>query len=481
MDAAKTEAFVEKMFNDSIIDKLVEYVKIPNKSPNFDPDWAKNGYMDQAVELAMDWVKAQPVKGMKAEIVRKDDFTPLIFIEIEGTGEAAAKDDTILLYGHLDKQPEFTGWEEGLGPWKPVIRDNKLYGRGGADDGYAIFSSLAAIMALQEQGIPHSRCVLVIECCEESNSVGLPEYIDHLKDRIGEPSLVVCLDAGCGNYEQLWVTTSLRGNIVGTLRADVLEEGVHSGMASGITASSFRVLRELLDRIEDTETGAIKVDELNADIPDNRKAEARHAAEVMGKDADQGLPFVDGMKPMSDDPYELVLNNTWRPMLAVTGQDGMPDLGMAGNTLRPYTTLKLSFRTPPTVDAAKAAKAIEKAINESPALYGAKASFKSDSAASGWDAPAVEDWLHESMNTASHQYFNKDVVYWGMGGSIPFMGMLAEKFPESQFIVTGLLGPKSNAHGPNEFMHIPMAKKLTCCVANVIGDHYHRGEKARAA
>lgn len=475
MDAAKVRNFVNQLWDESIIPQLVDYIKIPNKSPNFDPDWAEHGYMDQAVELALNWVKSQPVKGMTAEIVRLDGYTPLLFVEIEAFGDAAGQpDDPILLYGHLDKQPEFTGWENGLGPWKPVIRGDKLYGRGGADDGYAVFGSLTAIRALQEQDIPHRRCVLVIECCEESNSEGLPEYIDHLKDRIGEPSLVVCLDAGCGNYEQLWVTTSLRGNIVGTLRADVLTEGVHSGMASGIVASSFRVLRELLDRIEDTATGAIKIDELHAEIPENRIEEAKHAAKVLGEHANHDLPFVDGMRPMSDDPFELVLNNTWRPMLAVTGQDGMPELGQAGNTLRPYTALKLSFRTPPTVDAGKAAKAIERTINEKPALYGARATFRAGSAASGWDAPAVAPWLHESMNKASQEYFGKDVVYWGMGGSIPFMGMLAEKFPESQFIVTGLLGPKSNAHGPNEFLHIPMGKKLTMCVANVIADHFRR-------
>jgi len=475
MDTVKVRDFVNTLWDESIIPQLVEYIRIPNKSPAFDPDWAKHGYMDQAVDLALNWVKSQPVKGMQAEVVRLDDYTPLLFVEIDAFGSAAGQaDDPVLLYGHLDKQPEFTGWEEGLGPWNPVIRGDKLYGRGGADDGYAVFGSLTAIRALQEQNIPHRRCVLVIECCEESNSEGLPEYIDHLKDRIGEPSLVVCLDAGCGNYEQLWVTTTLRGNIVGTLRAEVLTEGVHSGMASGITASSFRVLRELLDRIEDTTTGNIKVEELHAEVPEHRQQEARHAARVLGEHADQDLPFVDGMKAMSNDAYELTLNNTWRPMLAVTGQDGMPELGMAGNTMRPYTSLKLSFRTPPTVDAGKAAKAIEKAIAGKPALYGAKATFKIGSAASGWDAPAVAPWLNDSMNKASQEYFGKDVVYWGMGGSIPFMGMLAEKFPESQFIVTGLLGPKSNAHGPNEFLHIPMGKKLTMCVANVIADHFRR-------
>lgn len=475
MDAAKVRKFVNQLWDDSIIPQLVEYIKIPNKSPNFDADWAKRGYMDQAIDLALTWVNSQPVKGMKAEVVRMDGYTPLLFVEVDAFGAAAGQpDDPILLYGHLDKQPEFTGWEEGLGPWKPVIRGDKLYGRGGADDGYAVFGSLTAIRALQEQNIPHRRCVLVIECCEESNSEGLPEYIDHLKDRIGEPSLVVCLDAGCGNYEQLWVTTSLRGNIVGTLRADVLTEGVHSGMASGITASSFRVLRELLDRIEDTDTGNIKVETLHAEVPEHRQQEARRAANVLGEHANHDLPFVDGARPMSDDAYELTLNNTWRPMLCVTGQEGMPELGMAGNTMRPYTSLKLSFRTPPTVDAAKAAKAIEKVINDKPPLYGAKATFRIGSAASGWDAPAVAPWLNESMNKASNDYFGKDVVYWGMGGSIPFMGMLAEKFPDSQFIVTGLLGPKSNAHGPNEFLHIPMGKKLTMCVANVIADHFKR-------
>jgi len=468
MNNEKTAAFVSDIWDDSIVPELYEYIKVPNKSPLFDPDWEQHGYMEQAVQMLEAWARQQPIAGMQIEVIRIEGRTPILFIDIPG-----ASDDIVLLYGHYDKQPEMTGWADDLGPWEPVIKDGKLYGRGGADDGYATFGSLTAIRALQEQDIPHAHCVVLIEGCEESGSFDLPYYIDLLGDRIGSPDLVVCLDAECGNYDQFWCTTSLRGNLTGTLRADVLTEGVHSGSASGIVPSSFRVLRYLLGRIEDEETGQLKPEGLYVDIPAQRTEQAAKAADTLGESVYLKYPWAVDTPAPSESPYELLLNNTWRPTLSITGADGLPSLVDAGNVLLPYNTLKLSFRLPPTCDGDVAAEAVKKVL-ESDAPPLTKVEFEVESTMGGWNAPPVAEWLATSMNKASDAFFGKPSMYMGTGGTIPFMGMLGEKFPEAQFLVTGLLGPNSNAHGPNEFLHIETGKRLTSCVAQVLEDHFNR-------
>ena len=468
MDPQKAAAFSDQAWEDSIVPELVEYIKIPNKSPHFDPQWAEHGHMDRAVAQIERWCRAQALAGLTVEVVRLEGRTPVIFMEVPGSG-----DDTVLLYGHLDKQPEMTGWAEGLGPWQPVRKGDKLYGRGGADDGYAAFASLTALRLLQEQGLPHARCVVLIEACEESGSYDLPFYIDHLADRIGDPSLVVCLDSGCGNYDQMWCTTSLRGLASGNLTVDVLTEGVHSGDASGVVPSSFRVVRTLLSRLEDETTGRVLPDALHAEIPRDRVEQAAQAAATLGDEIHSKFPFVDGVRPMRDELDELVLNRTWRPALSVTGADGLPALANAGNVLRPRTAVKVSLRLPPTVDPRRAT-ALLKDLFETDPPYGARVSFEPEQAGDGWNAPALAPWLARSMDAASNAYFGRSAMYMGEGGSIPFMGMLGMKFPSAQFLITGVLGPHSNAHGPNEFLHIPTGKKLTCCVAQVIADHFNK-------
>jgi acetylornithine deacetylase/succinyl-diaminopimelate desuccinylase-like protein len=408
------------------------------------------------------------VPGLKLDVVRLPGRTPLIVAEVPGRG-----DDTVLLYGHLDKQPPMEPWAEGLGPWTPTMRDGRLYGRGASDDGYAAFAATTAIATLAQQAVPHARLLLVIEAAEESGSPDLPHHIEHLKERLGSPSLVVCLDSGCGDYERLWSTTSLRGLVSGTLRVDVLTEGVHSGDASGVVASSFRILRSLLSRIEDERSGKILPSEMHAPVPPQRIEQARVAAEVLGDAVFSKMPYAPGSGPIERDRVELILNRTWRPMLAVTGAAGFPPLESAGNVLRPMTAVKLSLRLPPTVDAAKATSRL-KAILEADPPYGAQVSFVSDKAGGGWDAPAVAPWLAESTERASAEHFGKPACYFGEGGSIPFMGMLGERFPKAQFLVTGVLGPHSNAHGPNEFLEIKTAKNLTACVARVLEDHAKR-------
>jgi acetylornithine deacetylase/succinyl-diaminopimelate desuccinylase-like protein len=457
--------FIETVWRTSILERLQAYVRIPNKSPAFDADWESHGYMDQAIELMAAWCRLQPVPGMRVDVRRLPGITPLLMVDIPGELPGS-----VLLYGHLDKQPEFTGWLPGLGPWEPVIRDGKLFGRGGADDGYAVFSSLTAIAALKAQSIALPRCVLLIEASEESGSIHLPAHLDALGASLGQPGLVICLDAECGNYEQLWSTTSLRGNLVGQLTVRVLTEGAHSGLASGIAPTPFRLIQQLLARIEDPTSGEPRLPELHADIPPDRRAQIVVAAAALGRTLLDKIPFVAGARPVSPDPVELLINNTWRATLAVTGADGLPPTHAAGNVLLPEITLKISLRLPPSVDPVIASSAVRMTLERNPP-YGANVNFEPESSSGGWNAPAFALWFEEAMQRASRHVFGREPVSLGGGGTIPFLRMLGERFPQTQFLVTGVLGPHSNAHGPNEFLHIHYAQRVTECVSIVLAEY----------
>jgi acetylornithine deacetylase/succinyl-diaminopimelate desuccinylase-like protein len=467
MNVEQIIQYCNNTWDSSIIAELVEYIKIPCKSPAYDSQWEQNGYLDAVANRFKAWALAHPLRGMSLDIIRFPERTPLLCIEIPGQS-----DTTVLLYGHMDKQPEMQGWDADLGPWKPVLKNDKLYGRGGADDGYAMFTSLTAIAALQAQDIPHARCVVIIEASEESGSTDLPFYIEHLATRIGQPDFVICLDSGCGNYEQLWSTTSLRGNAAIDMTVQVLTEGVHSGAASGAVPSSFRILRSLLSRIEDETTGEIKLPECHVTIPAERLKQAELATKVLNDEIYTCFPFVPDTVPVGKDPKETLLLKTWYPTLSVTGIEGLPNIANAGSVLLPFTTVRLSFRLPPTCNAPLATEAITNALTTNPP-YGAKITYSWGRLSNGWNAPVLSDWLAKASDSASQAVFGKPTMYMGEGGTIPFMGMLGEKFPQAQFLIVGVLGPQSNAHGPNEFLHIPMAKKLTACVAYVLAEHFN--------
>ena len=467
--ASNIASVIATQWDEEIVPQLIDYIRIPAKSPHFDPQWAAHGHIERVIRLAEAWVTRQPVAGLKVEIVRLPGRTPLLYFDVPGTGDA-----TVLLYGHLDKQPEMIGWRDGFGPWDPLLEDDKLYGRGGADDGYAVFASLAAIRALQAQGIAHSRCVGIIETCEESGSYDLPAYLDALAPRMGNVDFVVGLDSGCGDYERLWATTSLRGLAGGTLTVEVLTEGVHSGDASGVVPSSFRIARKVLDRLEDATTGRILPSELQAPIPAERVEQAAMAAGVMGDGVFRKYPFSGNTQPMVADRADALLNRTWRAALSVIGAEGLPPIADAGNVLRPKTSLQLSLRLPPTIDGAAANRVLKRLLEADPP-HGATVHFDGDAGATGWNAQATAPWLARVLDDASSRYYGKPSAAMGEGGTIPFMAMLGKHFPDAQFLITGVLGPKSNAHGPNEFLHIPYAKKLTCCVADVLAAHAARG------
>ena len=464
MNSENLKKHIHDFWDSEIVPTLVDYIKIPNKSPSFDPDWEKHGHMDKVLNLAANWTEKNKPVGSEMIIKKSPGRTPLLLLDIPGT-----KEGNILMYGHLDKQPEMEGWNDDLGPWKPVIKDEKLYGRGGADDGYALFASIASINALKEQKIAHPRILVLIEFSEESGSPDLPHYMDLCSDIIGSPDLVICLDSGAGDYKRFWTTTSLRGLIGLKMKVSVLKEGVHSGGASGHVPSSFRIARSLLSRLEDEKTGEILLEELNTKIPSYRIEETKNLISILGNEVVEEFPWKNGMKPSTNDNVEGVLRRTWKPALSIVGSDGMPSTANAGNVLRPYTTLQLSMRIPPMVDPKKAVNAIEK-ILKSDIPYGASVELEFEEAAEGWNAPESKTWLLEAIEKASKKYFNQMPCTIGEGGTIPFMAMLGKQFPEAQFVITGVLGPQSNAHGPNEFLHIPFAKNLTCCISSIITD-----------
>jgi acetylornithine deacetylase/succinyl-diaminopimelate desuccinylase-like protein len=473
MNLADLKNFVDRKWDQDLVPRLVEYVKVPAKSPAFDAHWQAHGYLAQVVKDARAWAQAQTIGGLTLEIVQIDGRTPCIFFDVPATG-GRGNERTVLFYGHLDKQPEMVGWRDGFGPWTPVVEDGKLYGRGAADDGYAIYAALTAIAALDAQGVPRPRCVGLIETCEESGSYDLPAYLAALAPRFGDVALVVGLDSGCGNYEQLWVTTSLRGLVGGALKVEVLTEGVHSGNASGIVPSSFRIARLLLDRIDDAASGRVRDAAFHAEIPAERLEQAKRAGAILGDAVWKQFPWVGcghgptgHALPTTTDPVEGILARTWRPALSITGAAGLPSLENAGNVLRPQTTLKLSLRLPPTVDAERATQVLKRLLEDDPP-YHARVTFEPDWAASGWNALVTAPWLARAAEDASRAAFGKEAAWMGEGGTIPFMSMLGAQFPAAQFLITGVLGPQSNAHGPNEFLHLGYAKRLTAAVAAIV-------------
>jgi len=450
---------------------LMDYIAVPARSPMFDPHWETTGHIARAAAMLRDWATSQAIPGMTVEMVEQPGLTPVLLVEIPAT-HADLADHTVLMYGHLDKQPEMEPWSPGLGPWSPVLRGDRLYGRGGADDGYSIFAALIAVAAVHEQGGRHARLVVLIEASEESSSVHLEQHLHHLLPRIDTADLVITLDSFCETYDRLWTTTSTRGVCGGVLHIEVCADDPHSGRASGVLPSSFRILRQLLDRIEDSATGRVLLHTANVSVPAHRVAEAAVAAAAFPALSTSFRP-VEGVRSMGVDAHDELLNETWRPALEVIGVDGLPPVADAGNVFRSRLGVKLSLRLPPTADTWAVGEEL-RAVLEADPPYGATVTLADGARGPGWESPAFEPWLAESLDAASRRHWGVPSASCGVGGTIPFMGMLGEHMPHAQFVLVGVLGPESNAHGPDEFLHLPTVRRVTATVADVLQAHAQR-------
>jgi acetylornithine deacetylase/succinyl-diaminopimelate desuccinylase-like protein len=468
---------IEHLWDHDVVPTLADYTRIPCVSPAYEPEWELAGEIRRAAVLLRDWCASRAVTAIRADVLELPGRTPVLVVEAPATGGA---EGTVLVYGHLDKQPPLGEWRPGLGPYSPVIEEDRLYGRGTADDGYAVFAALSALEAMDAAGIDRPRVVVLVEASEESGSPDLDAHLSTLDHRLGRPDLVVCLDSGCLTYDRLWTTTSLRGILVATVRVDVLLEGVHSGLAGGVVPSSFRILRSLLSRIEGEGTGEILLPELRADVPPSQRRSLETAAQVAtegagapeGGDggsagAGDGLPVVDGLR-LAGSPGDRLVAKAWAPALEVTGMDGIPSVQSGGNVLRPFTEAKLSLRLPPTADAAAAAAALQGALAADPPA-GASVRVTIETGANGWLAPEPEPWVADAVRSGSLAAFGKAPGSYGEGGTIPFLPMLGQRFTGVQMVAIGVLGPHSNAHGPNEFLHLPMAKGVTVALVHLIG------------
>ncbi|WP_033292438.1 M20/M25/M40 family metallo-hydrolase [Amycolatopsis jejuensis] len=469
MDIDILQGTVDRHWNEEVLPSLSGLVEIPAVSQSFDPEWAAHGHLDAAVRHVLAWIEAQAIPGLSAEVIRIEGRSPLLLVDVGATPDAA-DNGTALCYGHLDKQPPLEGWSSGLGPWTPVVRDGRLYGRGSADDGYAGYAVITALQAVHAAGGRHGRVVLLLETGEESGSPDLAWYLEHLKHRLGQVKLVLCLDSGGYDHDALWLTTSLRGLARLEVTVRVLNAPVHSGVAGGVVPCSFRILRHLLGRIEDSATGEFLLPELNAEVPPARLAEAQAMVAAAPANASAMFPFVAGMRPVSEDPLEAALGSTWQPALSVIGAAGLPDPVNAGNLHRAYTTVALSLRLPPTVEADTAYAALKRALSVD-VPYGAEVTVEPGELATGWDSPPHAPWLVAALEKVGKTAFSAPWQGVGVGASIPFMGMLAEHFPDAQFVVTGAMDAHSRMHAPDESLHLGLASRVTAAVAVLLDAH----------
>lgn len=468
MDKRIVKPYIEKLFASNVLPNLMEFIKIPNISPSYDADWEKNGNSLKAATFLANWVQSLNLKKAEVSLLKDPGHTPFIYIDIKATREN--DDRTILMYGHLDKQPAFTGWSEGLGPQIPVVKDGKLYGRGSSDDGYAIFAAVSSIKCSQDNNWDLPRIVILIEGAEESFTEDLFYYVNQLKTIIGTPSLIVCLDSGCSDYERLWVSTNLRGVVSISLKVSVMTQGIHSGLGGGLVPDSLMITRQLLDRIENPDTGDILEPSLFVQIPDERNRQIDEMIKVVGDKYLDFMPWWDKTQPLDKNLKDTIIRNTWKPTLVITGCDGFPDISNAGNVLRGYSELRLSIRLPPGIDSNKAAQTIKSILEKDPP-YGSKVEANIVNTGDGWNLNTFSEKLGNILQIASQRFFNNDMCFQGEGGSVPFVKFFNESFPKADIAVLGVCGPTSNIHGPDENLNLDFVQKLMMCLTFLVAEY----------
>ncbi|CDW83647.1 peptidase m20 [Stylonychia lemnae] len=465
MESKDTATIVDEHYDSWFVPGLSDFVRVPNLTMMADNNFATNGLIQQAMECVDNYINKLDVQGLKRHVFHPEGSNPLVVYVIDGS-EGATRN--VMLYGHLDKQPWGAGWEEGLAPNDPQIRGDYMYGRGSSDDGYSAFATMLAVKSIQLAGGKLPRVVLVLETEEESGSPNLIPLLNLAEDVIGKPDACFCMDSGALDYDQLWLTSSLRGVCNVDLTIEGGKVGYHSGETGGIIPETFRVARALLNRLDNCDTGRVTED-LQVPVPDFKQQEADSLSEKYGDKLFKKYNLNEGVQYINEDNIpELYLNKVWRPNLSITGAEGLPPIAAAGNVLRPKTTIRCSMRLCPAFDAHEAEKIItNKLTTDVP--YNAKVTVSGGHAGNGWCQKHLQEWLHNALTEAGHKFFGgKDYGSFGEGGSIPFLNELQKKYPDTQIVAMGLVGPGANIHGPNENINLVYAKKLVKTLAHVI-------------
>lgn len=449
---------------------LSAFVAIPSVSPAFDSAWERSGALAAAVDLVADWFTDRTaLPGVRAHRLRINGRTPLLIVDIPAfdPDQADGPHRTVLAYGHLDVQPAGGGWTV-TDPFRPVVRESRLYGRGAGDDKYVPLAVVAALEALRAANQAHPQVILLLETSEESSSVDLPAHLAAHGGLLGQPDLIVCLDTFVPDTSRLWHSTSMRGIVVADLSVAVAREGLHSGLVGGVVPSSFRLLRALLDRIENSSTGACLLPSLHADVPAGHCDALRRQAERSRPPA-SGLPLLPGVRPLSGDPLAQLLAQSWEPSVAYVGMDGMPATGAAGSVLRASTTVRLSIRLPPTVRAIDAVAALRATLEADPPA-GATVRLDVHGAEDGWST-TVPEGLGVLLDEAGVAGYGARAAECGGGATIPPLGILARRFPEAAIVPLGLVTPSCNPHGPDEHIDLDSAERLTIALATLLASH----------
>lgn len=485
---------IDKFWKSSIKSDFEQFVRIESITPQYvmGSTAEKLKGICEALNLAMDWVNKQsdlnatltagipqgsPCAANQAhETVETDaaHLTPILLIQIPGTAPEGS--GSVLMYGHWDKQAiaDVKAWNEPkgsmkTGPFQPNIANGRLYGRGTADDGYALFFSIAAIQALRANGIPYPTVNFILDFDEEGGSVNLERYLEKFSFKIGTPDLCITLDSGAGDYNRIWNTTTERGIVTGTLTVKVLTDSVHSGDGSGIIPNPQRIMRHLLSRLEDPVTGKILPSEFQVEVPATYLADVFSQATNIVPSTIKGFPWFGYATTAASNPVELILNRIWRAGLAVTGVDGLPSTAAANNVVVGSVSYQLSLRLPPPLRIDEVQRQLKDLFEKDPP-YGATVTYDYEGApaANGWMSPPQPRWLSEAIDQASQVLFQQPSAPLGDGGTQPVLAILKEKFKETLFFASGVAGPGNNEHAANENLNIKYAEQLSACEAYVL-------------
>ena len=466
MDPKGCVEFCTKAWSEggSALEGLKMFVRIPNLSPQYDEGYHTNGLIHKALHDVGDWIKSQGLKHVEITYFEEKGREPLLYVEIGSTAEKEVP--SILTYGHLDKMPHLDaeGWGEGLSATNPVVKGRKVYGRGTNDDGYNPFCVVTAVKYLEENNLPHPKVIMLLESGEESGDDEIQIYLKDLRSRIGDVGVIMVLDAEAQDYDTLWCCTSLRGVVMGVLDIQHLATPCHSGMATGMVPSTFRIARMLLSRIEDEQTGEIKLKEAHIEIPQNRIDSCNEIAKQLGERCVEIVTLLPGAKHLSEDRGELLIGKGWKPGLAVTGADGIPSVANGSNVIRTRTSLKLSLRIPPGVKSEVVAEAMKKELERDPP-YGAKVTYKPLGAGNGWFGRDFDEKTQKALDQSSIDVFGQKSLLYGEGGSIPLCNLLQELWPNAQLLVTGAAGTDSNPHGYDESLDLPYTSQFTASIS----------------